>query len=216
MARRKHTAVNEVGGGGGAPQLDDGDALVEEVAEYLQLQRATPGDGPADDTDRPRHKRVLLAYGGSEPEQEAIAATAWLLSGVDIEVRVLHVRVGDVCRGACFYLETPAEARALTLDAVERLRGSGVAASGVVRSADRSDLVRAILYEADGIAASAILLGGRRRGMVLTVLLGSVSRRIVRGARCPVIVVNSPPATARLSPGSGGSGFSAMGGSPRR
>ena len=191
MARRKHPAANEADGD--APYLDGGAALVEEAAAFLQLQRVTPLDGPPHDTDRPRHKRLLLAYGGSKPEQQAIATIAWLLSGADVEVRVLHVRVGDLCRGGSFYFETPAEARALTFDAVARLQGSGVAASGVVCSAYRSDLVRAILGEANGIAASAILLGGRPRRALVTALLGSVSRRIARNARCPVILVNAPP-----------------------
>ncbi len=190
MARRRHCAAEEVGGG--AARLDDDAALVEEVAAYLQLQRVTPLHVPPRDTGRPQHKRFLLAYGGSEPEQQAIATTAWLSSGLDVEVRILHVRVGDVCRGGRLYLETPAEARAVTLDAVARLQSSGVVASGVVCNADRSDIVRVVLDEADQIAASAIVLGRRPRGMLTAALLGSVSRQILRRARCPVVLVNAP------------------------
>lgn len=188
MARRKRRAVDAVGAD--VPCPVDGAALVEEASTYLQHQRGLPIDGPSGGAGTPPHTRLLFAYAGSEPEQRAFETITSLSCGFGDEVRVLHVREYDICRGGRFFLETPAQARAITLDAVARLRRSGIAASGVVRNADRSDVVRVILDEANEIAACAILLGGRPRGMLLEALLGSVSRRIARRARCPVVLVN--------------------------
>jgi nucleotide-binding universal stress UspA family protein len=49
--------------------------------------------------------------------------------------------------------------------------------------------VEAILEAADAVGACAIVLGSRGYGPIRRVLLGSVSRGVVRDARCPVLVV---------------------------
>ena len=52
--------------------------------------------------------------------------------------------------------------------------------------------VRAILEEAERLPAELIVVGSHGRGPVARALLGSVSRGVLEGAPCPVVVVPSP------------------------
>lgn len=57
--------------------------------------------------------------------------------------------------------------------------------------------VTAILDEARGRRAGAIVVGWRGHGVLRRLLAGSVSRGVVRQARCPVLVVRRRPRDAR-------------------
>ena len=57
--------------------------------------------------------------------------------------------------------------------------------------------VAAILHEARGRRAGAVVVGWRGHGAVRRLLVGSVSRGVVRQARCPVLVVRRRPRGAR-------------------
>ncbi len=77
-----------------------------------------------------------------------------------------------------------------------------MAAVSVVESAP----VDGIIAEADGIQADAIVVGWRGHGPVRRLLAGSVSRGVVRSAKCPVLVVRGfRPAICRLVVGFDGS-----------
>jgi len=173
----------------------DGSRLVEEAVAYLQHQEEL-GEPDRSTTPQPR-KPVLLAYAGSEPERRLLETVASLSYRLGDEVSVFHVREYDICRGSRFFLETPAEAASLTLDAVSRLQRAGIAASGVVCNENRSNVAQAILDEASKIGACAILLCGRLSGVLMAALFGSVSRRIVRRSSCPVVLVNAPVLAGR-------------------
>ena len=170
----------------------DGSRLVEEAVAYLQHQRDLPVDGPDRGSTCQSHKPILLAYAGSDLEQRVLETIASLSYGLGFELRVVHVREYDFCRGSRFFLETPVEAASVTLDAVSQLRRAGLAASGFVREASRANVAQAIVHEAGAIGACAIILGGRLSGVLRAALFGSVSRRIVRQSNCPVVLVNCP------------------------
>src|SRR6185503_3259890 len=57
--------------------------------------------------------------------------------------------------------------------------------------------VAGVLNEAERFAADVIVLGWSGRGPIRRLLMGSVSRGVVRGARCPVFVVRRRSADVR-------------------
>ena len=59
------------------------------------------------------------------------------------------------------------------------------------REANRSAVAEVILSEVDNVDASTILLSTRRRTAFGSIFLGSVSRKVIRRAKCPVILVHS-------------------------
>jgi nucleotide-binding universal stress UspA family protein len=65
--------------------------------------------------------------------------------------------------------------------------------------------VEAILDEAERLGADAIVLGWRGHGAVRRMLMGSVSRGVVRGAKCAVLVVRRPTRVRRIVLGLDGS-----------
>jgi nucleotide-binding universal stress UspA family protein len=65
--------------------------------------------------------------------------------------------------------------------------------------------VRAILDEAERFGADAIVLGWRGHGAMRRLLMGSVSRGVVRGATCAVLVVRRPVRVRRIVVGFDGS-----------
>ena len=58
--------------------------------------------------------------------------------------------------------------------------------------------VRAVLAEAERFRADAIIVGWRGHGAVRRMLMGSVSRGVVRGAQCAVLVVRRPQRVRRI------------------
>ena len=70
---------------------------------------------------------------------------------------------------------------------------AGLAAGGEVRYAAVDRVAEAILAEAMAFHADLVVLGSPSRGEVLTRLFGSVTLRVIRRSRCPVIVAPRRP-----------------------
>lgn len=174
-----------------APGRPDGRGLVDEIAAYLRAQPAEPDVVASPGAGRPPRVRVLLPYSGSETAERTLRTMIDLAPVLLSEVRVLHVREYDLCRAGRFFVRPQAEALALTHDAVARLRRRGVAATGIVRSATRADVARAIVAEANDSHVSMILIGARRRRSVADLLRHNVVRQVLRLANCPVLVVRT-------------------------
>jgi len=69
------------------------------------------------------------------------------------------------------------------------LRRRGTEAQGrVVEGAT----VETVLHEAERLEADMIIVGSHGRGVIARALLGSISRGVLEGATCPVVVVPSP------------------------
>jgi nucleotide-binding universal stress UspA family protein len=188
--------------------------LIDEIAVFLQVQPPKPDSGDVGGA-RPV-LRVLLPYSGSDVADFAIEAMIELAPLLTSEVRVLHVREFDDCRGARFYRRPQQEALALTHDAVVRLRKRAVAATGIVRSARREDVARAILAEAEASNASMILVAAHARRTPLDLLRHDVVRYVLRRSSRPVTVVNAtrPPKGSGTSSHRGGSPGIIRGGPP--
>ena len=113
------------------------------------------------------------------------------------EVRALHLRLREVSGFSWYSRETKNEAAFVAEAAVFELRMAGLAVGGTVRYAMVDRVAQAILAEAKAFDAQLIVLGSPRRGELLTRLFGSVTLRVIRRSRCPVIV--APPRRRRQS-----------------
>lgn len=179
--------------------------LFNEIAAYLAFRPGDPqcgSDEPGTTSawgGDPKGIRILLPYSGSEAADRAVAAMLGLAQSLRAEVRVLHVREYDTCRGARFFLETKGEGAALVHAAVSRLRRRGVAATGIVRDARRGCAADAVVDEAARSNASMVLVGAHRRRWPADFVRPNVVRRVLRRAPCAVLVVRTdpPPSNAR-------------------
>ncbi|HZM71989.1 MAG TPA: universal stress protein [Candidatus Polarisedimenticolia bacterium] len=71
---------------------------------------------------------------------------------------------------------------------VKRARDAGARATFLVWEGDPAE---AVLEAADAESADVIVLGSHGRGRLGRMILGSTSKRVTEGARCPVLVVRS-------------------------
>ena len=136
---------------------------------------------------RQRELRVLVATDGSRHAQAAIATTLHFPWPARTRVRAISAR------------RTRAEyRRSILLTALDR--GAEKAAENARRTLSRrwpdveieildKSPVEGILGEAERFQADVIVVGWRGHGAVRRLLMGSVSRGVVRGSKCAVLVV---------------------------
>lgn len=131
--------------------------------------------------------RILVATDGSDQARAAITAAANFPWPPHAQVRVIVAR-----------RTRAGHRRSILLTALDR--GSDAAAEGARRTLSRKwssvetvvvdkTPVEGILDEAGRFKADVIILGWRGHGAIRRLLMGSVSRGVVRGAKCAVLVV---------------------------
>jgi nucleotide-binding universal stress UspA family protein len=159
---------------------------------------------------------ILIAYDGSAPAADAVAAAGRLFPGARAVVLTVwaSVRPGaaaarvalsqDVIEQAVRNLDGAAQqvAELTSHEGAERARAAGLDASPVTARAERS-VAAAIVQLADERDASAIVVGSRGRSSVRSAVLGSVSNALVHHCDRPVLVVH-PPGDLTLEQGLGG------------
>jgi nucleotide-binding universal stress UspA family protein len=149
--------------------------------------------------------RILVAIDDIGKHPAVLDLVKNVASGGTTQVRVLHLRVREVSGFRWYARETGSEAAFVADAAVFDLRMAGLAAGGDVRYAAVDRVAEAILAEAVSFDADLIVLGRPRRGELLTRLFGSVTLRVIRRSRCPVIVAprrQRGPDQAIVSPAS--------------
>jgi nucleotide-binding universal stress UspA family protein len=167
------------------------------VPTYVEKRVARPvtgwpwGPGLAEDGGSDPF-RVLVPYNGTPVSRSTLDVVAGLVRSTSAVAWILYVRPWDLTRAGRFCLETSDEAQQCARAAVTELRGRGVPASGVVRDARRDRVAHVIAAEAERLDVGCIVLGTHAHGAWLSALLGSVTRKVVRRAARPVILVKAP------------------------
>ena len=156
--------------------LDDG---LEELLAGAASQGALPGSG----------WHILLAIDDSPGAKRATATASTLAGLADAEVEVLHVREVSQGRIGPSAPESRDEALALVGNAVKGLLDAGVTALGEVQAAPVEQVAARILAEAETRQVSLIVMSSRPLSAVMAFLCGSVSQRVLRKAKCPVLIV---------------------------
>lgn len=136
-----------------------------------------------------RIERILLAVDRNEQSERAVEAASELGRQHGAEVVVQHVDP---------VFESVSTARRFVRDIVQRLRADGVTARDA-GLAGMGDVAYQIATQADRVDADVIVVGSRRRGDLAALVLGSVTRDLVRRTTRPVLLAETtereePPA----------------------
>jgi nucleotide-binding universal stress UspA family protein len=132
--------------------------------------------------------RILVAIDDFSQSQAVLDLAKGAATEGLSEMRALHLRVREVSGFRWYSRETKKEASFVADAATFELRMAGLAAGAGVRYVAVDRVAEAILAEAEDFGADLIVLGRPRRGEVLTRMFGSVTLRVIRRSRCPVLV----------------------------
>jgi nucleotide-binding universal stress UspA family protein len=168
------------------------------VAEATAGDRAAPDDRPAADLDEPATRRIVVGVDGSAASVRALRWAVAQARTWRAEVEAVHawtvpdMGADPLAQALADPEELEAQARrelCLVLDGVNGADGAGDAglAVPVSRILVRDDPANAILEA--GRDADLLVVGSRGLGVDGEADLGPVGDRVVREARCPVVVV---------------------------
>ena len=136
-------------------------------------------------------RKIVFADKGSSAGDRALLYIEHLARQEEAEVVVVHAyEVPNRYLTTDTYEELRASFQkagwAVVDDAVKELQKAGILVRGIVREGPAA---RTILKVADEESASLIILGTRGPSNAAEVMLGSVSAKVLRFARCPVLAV---------------------------
>jgi predicted transcriptional regulator/nucleotide-binding universal stress UspA family protein len=168
------------------------------VAEATAGDRAAPDDRPAAALDEPATRRIVVGVDGSAASVRALRWAVAQARTWRAEVEAVHawtvpdMGADPLAQALADPEELEAQARrelCLVLDGVNGADGAGDAglAVPVSRILVRDDPANAILEA--GRDADLLVVGSRGLGVDGEADLGPVGDRVVREARCPVVVV---------------------------
>jgi nucleotide-binding universal stress UspA family protein len=152
------------------------------------------------------YARILVAIDDVSHSQAALDLVKGAATEGLTEVRALHLRLREVSGYRWIPRETRDEASFVAEAATFELRMAGLAADATIRHAAVDRVAEAILAEAEDFDASLIVLGGPRRGELMTRLFGGVTLRVVRRARCPVLIASGHQVGKAVAPDASASG----------
>ena len=140
---------------------------------------------------------VMVPVDFSEASRRALAWAFEYAARLPVAIHLVHVvedRMGDIVPSRArerFEAEVKAvmqeaegELKRMIPDEAERAK-LGVISEHVVRGAPAAEILRL----SKKLEAGLIVMGSRGRHALAELLLGSVADKIVRAARCPVVVV---------------------------
>jgi nucleotide-binding universal stress UspA family protein len=172
--------------------------LVGSVAEDLMSGAPVPvAVAPRGfaDAARPDHPAIGCAYDGSPESDGALRLATALAQELDGRLRVIavHQRIafgGQVSVTAVGYSSVNDAMRAALQERLSQ--ATSAMPDGLHAEARLLDGDPAEALVAESEALDLLVAGSRGYGPVRSVLLGSVSRALVRGAACPVVVSPRP------------------------
>jgi nucleotide-binding universal stress UspA family protein len=139
--------------------------------------------------------RLLVALDLSEPtelivkEAELVAkkmsARIWILHNAEPEPSILEFKSDPQTARESLAEKFHREHRQIQ-EIAKRLRNEGLEATALLV---HGPTVETILKEASDLEVDMIIVGSHGRGAVFQLLMGSVSEGILRGSRCPVLIV---------------------------
>lgn len=134
-------------------------------------------------------KKILLATDGSEDAALAARATVDVARGAGAELHVVHAWHSVPSSRFEGYIRTGLgrEARRLLEDQVSKIEALGGKVSGA--HLKYGSPVEEILDACGNVGADLLVMGGRGRGPISRLLLGSTTEGVVFNSRSPVLVV---------------------------
>jgi nucleotide-binding universal stress UspA family protein len=136
-------------------------------------------------------KRILVAVDSSEYSRQAVPTAIEIAKKFDADVFVLHVNEHDLGRAAAYPRETEADAAEIVAGAIKSIRDAGVTVEGEVRIAFLGDAPNEIVETAAIQGADLIVMGSRGLSDVAGLFLGSVTHKVIKLAKIPVLVDRS-------------------------
>ena len=146
-------------------------------------------------------KNILVPTDGSEYTKHAVDTAIELAVMSGGKITALYVLDKSI------YANSPMDTAVTLVNVYEALEKEGaVATSYVAQKAQEAGIVAeekrvegipatVILQEAEAGGHDMIVMGSLGRTGISKLLMGSVAEKIVRGAKCPVMVVKTPPVT---------------------
>lgn len=156
-------------------------------------------------------EKIVWATDGSEFAERALRFALELADRDGTEIVAVHVN--ELIGSHYPVLADEDDIRRALEAKVEDLRGRGIRARLLVVTTGPADIAGAIADAATTVAADAIVVGTHGRGGVGSALLGSVARRLLHKADCPVLAV--PVLHLRGSAGANGRATTTAGGESR-
>jgi nucleotide-binding universal stress UspA family protein len=138
-------------------------------------------------------KKILVAVDRSEYSRHAVPAAIEMAKKFGAEVFVLHVHEHDLGRAAAYPVESDDQAAEIVAEAVASIRATGVTAEGEVRVAFKGQAADEIVETAAIRNADLIVMGSRGLSDVAGLFLGSVTHKVIRLAKVPVLVDRTAP-----------------------
>jgi nucleotide-binding universal stress UspA family protein len=145
-------------------------------------------------------KTVVYATDGSAPARKALAVAEELCldAGASLHVVAVTLPIQPVRSpsGGLLDIDTAAGTRRIACEAAAHARAQDVPAAWHVASGDPA---AELLHLCARLKADHIVIGSRGLGGIGSLLLGSVSRKVVRSARVPVTVVKADEAAGEAA-----------------
>jgi nucleotide-binding universal stress UspA family protein len=135
---------------------------------------------------------IVLAFDGSEYSDKALLRAKAIAERFDATLWLVHVfrNPSDLLGYTDFekiYAKRKSAAQAVLDDALQKLGRTTFTVQEELREGNETD---SILKVAENCAADLIVMGTRGLGAVKGFLVGSVSRKVIHYAGCPVMVVH--------------------------
>ncbi|XVU21443.1 MFS transporter [Actinoplanes sp. CA-054009] len=159
-------------------------------------EKAAPESEPM--TDRP----VIVAVGNTPDAAATVDAAALVARREGRPLEVVHVRETKVIEELAIEPEAEAEARAAVARHLDRLAGSGVAATGqIIESVgDHAAAGRAVARHAADVQAPLIAIGHSPRGAIAQFTDGSFTSALNHAATTSVVLVSAEAEPRPLTP----------------